>query len=128
MSGLVISGGVLELGGTSFGSGAITFAAPGGIAHFTPGSTALSNVLSGLDAGDSLFLDATPVNFSPVAFGVTDTATLSGSTQLHAVLNGTTYNFTLADLSPRAYRSTLFRSPSGFSEIRLFRLPQRSTR
>ena len=100
MSGLVISGGVLELGGTSFGSGAITFAAPGGIAHFTPGSTALSNVISGLDAGDSLYFDATPVNFSPVAFGVTDTATLSGSTQLHAVLNGTTYNFTLADLSP----------------------------
>jgi autotransporter passenger strand-loop-strand repeat protein len=100
MSGLVISGGVLELGGTSFGSGAITFAAPGGIAHFTPGSTALSNVISGLDAGDSLYFDATPVNFSPLAFGVTDTATLSGSTQLHAVLNGTTYNFTLADLSP----------------------------
>jgi len=99
-SGVVISGGMLELGGTSFGSGAITFAAPGGIAHFTPGSTALSNVISGLDAGDSLYFDATPVNFSPVFFGVNDTAILSGSTQLHAVLNGTAYNFNLADLSP----------------------------
>jgi hypothetical protein len=67
---------VPRLHGTAFGSGAITFAAPGGIVHFTPGSTALSNVISGLDAGDSLYFDPPPVNFSLVFFGVADTATL----------------------------------------------------
>src|SRR5581483_11162105 len=57
--------------------------------------------ISGLAAGDSFYFDATSASFlPPVAFDVTDTATLSGGSTLHAVLNGTTYNFNLADLSP----------------------------